>query len=140
MFRLLNIFTVLVAGSIMLSCQTYSTGLQQSVARADETSAIMTLKTISTTQQTYAAGNGGAYGSFQQLCEAGYLDSRFNSANPQFKGYTFSINVGDKSFSCNADPAPGTAQSARHFYIDSVSDEMHANPTQPATSADPGLN
>jgi Tfp pilus assembly protein PilE len=140
MIRLLNIVTVLVACSILLSCQSYSTGLQQSVARADETSAIAALKTISTSQETYAASNGGSYGSFQQLCEAGYLDSRFNFTNPKMNGYVFSVSVGDKSFSSNADPAPGTAQSLRHFYIDSSSGEMHANPTQPASSADPGLN
>jgi hypothetical protein len=140
MIRHLNIVTVLVACSILLSCQSYSTGLQQSVARADETSAIVTLKTISTAQQTYAVSNGGNYGTFQQLCEAGYLDSRFNYTQPQVKGYLLSMNVGDKSFSCNADPAPGTAQPARHFYIDSASGELHANPTQPATSADQGLN
>ncbi len=140
MIRLLSIVALLVACSILLSCQSYSTGLQQSVASAGETSAIATLKTISTTQQTYAVSNGGSYGSFQQLCEAGYLDSRFNSTNPKVMGYVFSMNLGDKSFSCNADPAPGTAQSLRHFFIDSSSGEMHANPTQPATSADPGLN
>lgn len=140
MIRHLNIVTVLVACSILLSCQSYSTGLQQSVARADETSAIVTLKTISTAQQTYALSNGGNYGTFQQLCEAGYLDSRFNYTQPQVKGYLLSMNVGDKSFSCSADPAPGTAQPARHFYIDSASGELHANPTQPATSADQGLN
>ena len=102
--------------------------------------AIVTLKTISTAQQTYALSNGGNYGTFQQLCEAGYLDSRFNYTQPQVKGYVLSMNVGDKSFSCNADPAPGTAQPARHFYIDSASGELHANPTQPATSADQGTD
>ena len=140
MIRNASTATILVALAFLISCQSYSTGLQKSMDSAGEASAIMTLKTISTAQQTYAASNDGSHASFQQLCEAGYLDSRFNSANPQVGGYVFSMNVGDKSFSCNADPAPDKTKSLRHFYIDSASAEIHANPTQPATSTDPGLN
>ncbi|MGI8836741.1 MAG: hypothetical protein ACR2H4_08910 [Pyrinomonadaceae bacterium] len=44
MVRLLIIAGVLFAGSVVLSCQSYSTGLQQSVARADDTSAMVALK------------------------------------------------------------------------------------------------
>ena len=68
MIRVLSIVCLLVVFALLLSCQTYTTGLQQSVARADETSAIAALKTISTAQQTYAISNGGGYGTFQQLC------------------------------------------------------------------------
>ena len=140
MIRFVGTVILTLAVASLLSCQSYSTGLQQSLDSAGDTTAIMALKTISTTQQTYAASNDGTYASFQQLCETGYLDSRFNSTNPQVGGYVFSMNVGDKSFSCNADPAPGRGKSLRHLYIDSTSDEIHANPTQPATATDPGLN
>lgn len=140
MIRLLSAVSILIAFAFLISCQTYSTGLKQSLDRAGETSAIVTLKTISTTQQTYAASNDGGYASFQQLCDAGTLDSRFNSANPRIGDYVFSMNVGDKFFSCNADPAPGRGASLRHFYMDSTSGEIHTNATQPATSTDPELN
>src|SRR5882672_7633886 len=104
-----------------LSCQTYSTGLQQSLARADETAATGALRSIAIAQQTYAVSNEGNYGSFQQLCDAGYLDSRFNSEHPAIKDYVFTMNVFSKSegpsnFSCNADPIGNGA--GRHFYID----------------------
>ena len=140
MIRFVGIVILTLAVASLLSCQSYSTGLKQSLDRAGETSAIVTLKTISTTQQTYAASNDGSYASFQQLCDAGTLDSRFNSANPRIGDYVFSMNVGDKFFSCNADPAPGRAASLRHFYMDSTSGAIHANATQPATSTDPELN
>jgi Tfp pilus assembly protein PilE len=140
MIRLLSAVSILVALAFLISCQSYSTGLQKSLDSAGETSAIVTLKTISTAQQTYAASNNGSFASFPQLCEAGYLDSRFNSTNPQVGTYVFSLNLGDKSFGCNADPAPGKATSLRHFYMDSASGEIHANPTEPATSADPALS
>jgi hypothetical protein len=140
MIRFVGTVILTLAVASLLSCQSYSTGLKQSMDRAGETSAIVTLKTISTTQQTYAASNDGSYASFQQLCDAGTLDSRFNSANPRIGDYVFSMNVGDKFFSCNADPAPGRPASLRHFYMDSNSGEIHTNATQPATSTDPELN
>jgi hypothetical protein len=127
-----------------LTCQTYTTGLQQSVARADETSAIGALRTIALAQRTYSVSNGGSYGSFQQLCDGGYLDSRFNSSKPEVKDYILTMDVGAKpgsesGFSCNADPSGAGGQAGRHFYIDSTSNEIHVNPTQPATANDPAF-
>ncbi len=120
-----------------LSCQSYTTGLQQSAGRVDETAVIATLRTIGVAQRSYSVSNGGDYATFQQLSEGGYLDSRFNSSNPEVKGYALTMNVGEKSFGCNADPALAGAQPARHFYIDSTSAEIHANPSQAATVTDP---
>jgi len=137
MIRLLSFVCLLIVFVFLISCQTYSTGLQQSVARADETSAIAALKTISTAQQTYAVSNGGSFGTFQQLCEAGYLDQRFNSNTPQVKDYVLSMEVSANSYSLNADPARSGEQAGRHFYLDSSSPLIRVNPTQPATATDP---
>jgi hypothetical protein len=128
-----------------LSCQSYTTGLQQSVGKTDEISAIAALHSIMAAQRTYSLSNGGDYGTFQQLCEAGYLDSRFNSSKPEVKDYVLTMDVSQKSgsespsnFSCNADPIRGQ-QAGRHFYIDSTSTEIHINPSQPATARDAAL-
>lgn len=121
------------------SCQSYTTGLQQSSNRVDETAVLATLRTIGVAQRSYSVSNGGDYGTFQQLSEGGYLDSRFNSSKPEVKGYALTMNVGEKSFGCNADPALPGAQPARHFYVDSSSAEIHTNPSQPATATDPVL-
>jgi type II secretory pathway pseudopilin PulG len=137
MIRFLGIVSLLIVFAFLLSCQTYTTGLQQSVARAEETSAIAALKTISTAQQTYAISNGGAYGTFQQLCEGGFLDQRFNSSAPQIKDYVFSMDTSANSFSVNADPARAGDQAGRHLYMDSTSPLIRVNPTQPATAKDP---
>jgi hypothetical protein len=132
---------VLLLGVSSFACQNYSSGLQQSVSTVDETAAITTLRTIGTAQRTYAVSNGGDYGTFPQLCAAGVLDERFNSDQPEVRGYVLTMNVGDKSFSCNADPAPGgKQQAARHFYIDSTSTALHANPSQPASATDASVN
>jgi hypothetical protein len=97
------------------------------------------MNAIRVAQRTYSVSNGGDFGTFQQLTQASYLDSRFNSSQPQVRGYVFAMTVGDKSFSCNADPTAQGAQPFRHFFIDSTSTEIHVNPTQPATAADAGL-
>jgi Tfp pilus assembly protein PilE len=127
-----------------LSCQPYSTGLQQSVARADETAAKAALHTISVAQQTYSVSNGGDFGTFQQLSEAGYLDSRFNSSKPAIRDYVLTMEVAPKSegqpagfYSCNADPVTTGAKDGTHFYIDSTSSHLHVNPNESATAKDP---
>ena len=125
-----------------LACQSYTTGLQQSVSKTDEISAIAALHSIAAAQRTYSLTSGGEYGTFQQLVEGGYLDPRFNSSKPEVKDYALTMDVRQKSgnespsrFSCNADPIRGQ-QAGRHFYIDSTSPEIHVNPGQPATAGD----
>jgi hypothetical protein len=129
---------------VSLSCQTYTTGVQQTVARADETVALGALRATALAQRTYAVSNGGDYGTFQQLCEGGYLDSRFNSSKPQLKDYVLTMEVHPKSgsesegfYSCSADPVSTGNQAGRHLYIDSTSNEIHLNSAQPATAKDP---
>ena len=140
MFRFAVLATTVLICLASLSCQSYSTGLQQSMARADETAATGALRTIAIVQQTYSVSNGGNYGTFQQLVAGGYLDSRFNSDKPALKDYVLTMEVGSAAegpyYRCNADPA-GTGPQGRHFYIDSSSNFLHANPTQPASASDP---
>ena len=127
---------LLVAYLSCTGCQTYTEGLKQDVARANELGALAALHSIALAQQTYSVSNGGKYGTASQLVEGGFLDS--NIANPENKDYVLTVEVGQKAggdfYSCNADPKdkPG-----RHFYIDSTSREIHVNPTQPATASDP---
>ena len=78
--------TVLVSIA-MLSCQEYSSGLQRSVQRADETAAVAALHTVGMAQQTYSL-TGGDFGTFQQLCAGGLLDPRFDSSNPAIQDYS----------------------------------------------------
>jgi hypothetical protein len=123
-------------------CQTYTTGLEKSVERADETSAIGALRAISLSEQTYSVSNGGEYGTLQQLTDSGLLDGRFGGQRP-VKDYVLTLNTTTKpsepSFSCNADPDPTTGRAGRHFYIDSTSGVIHVNDTQPATASDKAL-
>ncbi len=125
------------------ACSSYTTGIQQSVARADEIGAITTLRSISMAQQAYSVTHGGAFGTFPQLVEGGYLEKRFNSDAPKIKGYVLTMTVTPGSgaspdfFRCNADPGDDDAGTVgRHFYFDSASPEIKVNSTQPASAAD----
>ena len=139
MFRFLSGAALIIACAGLFSCQTYTSGLQQSVARADETSAVMAMNTIATAQQAYALSKGGAFGSFAQLCEGGFLDQRFNSSNPQIKDYILSMETSESSFSIKADPTRSGEAAGRHLYMDSTGPQIHVNATQPATADDPTM-
>ena len=144
MFRIQIFAPIFVLCIASLSCQSYSTGLQQSVVRADETAATAALHAIATAQRTYSASNGGDYGTFQQLSEGGHLDERFNSSKPTIKDYVLTMEVAPKAegqaegfYSCKADPDPKGAKAGSHFYIDSSSSGLHVNPNEAATARDP---
>jgi hypothetical protein len=126
-----------------LSCQQYSTGVHESLARADETVVLSALRTISIAQRAYSLSNAGEFGTFEQLVQGDYLDQRFNSVRPIVKDYALVMAVNPKSpksaegfFSCNADPERAGNRAGRHYYIDSTSTEIHVNANEPATAQD----
>jgi hypothetical protein len=125
------------------ACQTYSTGpvsgLVQSQDTLGETVVISTLQQVAKAQFAYSVSSGGSFGSFEQLTEGGYLDSRFASNRPEISGYALSMTTTLGSFSCNADPVSADNKNARHFYIDSTSPNVHVNATAPASANDPNV-
>ena len=143
MFRLTRLALLIVICLASLSCRTYTTGLDESLAEADETAVIAALRAIAQAEMTYAISTGGDFGSLEQLKEGGYLDSRFMAADGGVKDYVLTVKTQPPvegvpaSFSCNADPKGSGPQAGRHFYIDSTSPSIHVNRTQSATAADP---
>src|ERR1700730_2930636 len=133
MFRYLLLALLLIACCAAMACQSYSTGMQQSVTKTDETAAISALHSISAAQRTYSVSNGGSYGTCEQLAKAGLVDERFKMDKPKFKGYVLAMNVTPKaeggpegSYRVNADPEGSGPQVAdRHLYIDSTSGLIH---------------
>jgi hypothetical protein len=126
----------------LAGCQNYEKGLEQTVARADETSAIALLHAIALAERTYSLTNSGDYGTLQQLADGGFLDARYTGEKP-LKDYAVALVVSPKqpgtpegSYICNADPQKSGDRVGRHFYIDSSSTYVHYNDTQPATATD----
>jgi hypothetical protein len=135
---------LLAISFVSASCQDYTSGLQQTVKRADETVAIAALRSISIAQQAYTVSNSGEYGTLKQLIDGGFLDARMASDKP-VKDYVLTLKVTPKSadnpagsYTCNADP-DATVTVGKHYYIDSSSNVIHVNETQPATSADKSI-
>ncbi len=125
----------ILALPLFLNCQSYTTGLQKTRTKADETAIIGTLRTIATAQRAYSVSTGGDYGSFSQLTENGFLDDRFGSEKPVVQDYELTMTAEGKEFRCHADPA--NQQEGRHFYIDSTSLLIRVNPSAPASASDP---
>lgn len=121
---------------IFTGCQTYSTGIQQSKVRAEETTAIALLQTVGVAQRAYATMNNGDYATFEQLSKENLLDSRFSSDTPELGGYVLTMKVGAKTFSCNADPTIEET-GGRHYYIDSSSTVVRMNASHAASAEDP---
>ena len=139
----LHAFTILFLSLALISaCQSYTSGLQQSVARADETAAIALMRTISIAERTYSLSNDGEYATLQQLVDAGFLDARYTGEKP-LKDYVITLKVIPKaagaaegSYSCNMDPDKTGEHVGRHLYVDSLTTGIHINDTQPATATD----
>src|SRR5437870_10622275 len=113
----------------------------KAVGAGDEAFAIQALRTIATAQAQLKATRG-AYGDFDALTQAGLLDQRFAGKTPNLKGYRFTINASEADFSANADPQTTQTQpttGSRHFYIDSLENNIHVNTSGPAGKGDPTL-
>lgn len=124
-----------------VSCQQYSVGVQQSLARADESVVISMLRTISLAEQAYSVSSGGAYATLEQLVDGGYLDERFKSAKP-IKDYVLVLEITAPAgsqpagYTCNANPDRIGARAGRYFFISSASSQIRVNETKQASEAD----
>lgn len=128
--------------TLVNGCQSYTSGLQQSVARANETAAIALIRTISIAERTYSLSNDGEYATLQQLVDSGFLDKRYGGEKP-LKDYVITLKVTPKaagaaegSYSCNMDPDKTGEFVGRHFYVDSGIAGIHVNDSKPATAYD----
>jgi hypothetical protein len=135
----LLVLSLVVTTVSFISCTPYTTGLQKTKARADETAVIAALRTIGIAQRAHAMSKDGEYGTFEELVEGGFLDQRFNSEAPEVQGYVLTMKVSEKEFGCNADAPGSTDPPARHFYIDSTDSQIHVNNEQQASAQDPVL-
>ena len=133
---------IILLSVVFAGCQTYTSGLVKTAARADEAVVLSNLRAIITAENAYNASSG-SYGTFEQLTNGGFLDSRFKGERPSVNEYAYTIAVSEKSestgtnsYTCNADPERTGDRAGRHFYIDSTSNDIHLNATQPASAAD----
>lgn len=146
-FSLIELMIVIAIIGILIAVGV--TGWKAAVKSANEAAAIKTLRTIAEQQMLYYnAHQRSSFGTFDEMLKEGLLDTRFTGSTPVVEGYVFNMRVIPKStttqpgFAVNADPqvTEGVGATGKnHFYLDSDSNTIHVNSSQPATAADPPI-
>lgn len=146
-FSLIELMIVIAIIGILIAVGV--TGWKAAVKSANEAAAIKTLRTIAEQQMLYYnAHQRSSFGTFDEMLKEGLLDTRFTGGTPVVEGYVFNMRVIPKStttqpgFAVNTDPqvTEGVGATGKnHFYLDSDSNTIHVNSSQPATAADPPI-
>src|SRR6185369_8468349 len=145
--RIQKIFLVLVA--VMVVCLVLAglvfvkafEGWQLAIRAGNEEANVQNLKTIATVELQYFYSHHRTFGTFEQLVQEQLLSSKFSGNTVNTDGYVLTLNVTSEpaTFTIKADPAHAMAGS-KHFYLDSVSREIHVNAEKPAGPNDPVLD
>ena len=124
-------------------------GYRSAIKAANEAAAVKTLRSIAEQQMLYFnSRQRSAFGTFEEMRKAELLDSRFNGTSPVVDGYVYTMKVIPKStstqagYTINADPQVPTGVSAtgtNFYYVDSDTNIIHVNGTQPASATDPPI-
>ena len=143
-FTLIELMIVIAIIGILIAVATV--GYKAAIRAANETAAVKTLRTIAEQQMLYFnAHQRSKFGTFDEMLKDNLLDTRFAGNAPGVDGYIFTMRVIPKSttqqpaYSVNADPLLSEGVSAtgkNHFYVDSDTNTIHVNDSQPATKDD----
>jgi prepilin-type N-terminal cleavage/methylation domain-containing protein len=146
-FSLIELMIVIAIIGILIAVGI--TGWRAAVRSANEAAAIKSLRSIAEQQMLYFNSHQrSSFGSFDEMLKENLLDTRFAGATPVVDGYIYNMKVIPKStaqqagYTINADPqvTEGVGATGKnHFYLDSDSNTIHVNPTQPATVTDPPI-
>ena len=146
-FSLIELMIVIAIIGILIAVGV--TGWKAAVKSANEAAAIKTLRTIAEQQMLfYNSHQRTTFGTFDEMLKENMLDTRFAGTTPVVEGYVFQMRVIPKStttqpgYVVNADPqvTEGVGATGKnHFYLDSDSNTIHVNESQPATVSDPPL-
>lgn len=146
-FSLIELMIVIAIIGILIAVGV--TGWRAAVRSANEAAAIKTLRSISEQQMLFFNSHQrSSFGSFDEMLKENLLDTRFAGSTPIVDGYVYTMKVIPRStaqqagYVVNADPqvSEGVAATGKnHFYMDSDTNTIHVNPTQPAAVADPPI-
>ena len=109
-----SLLELLIVVAIILIIATIAIpSLLRSRQAANESAAVVNLRTMNTAQMTYRSTSGGAFGTVTQLISAGLLDSRFSGT---VSGYDYSITVVSNGSDYTAQANPALSNSGRYGY------------------------
>lgn len=146
-FSLIELMIVIAIIGILIAVGV--TGWKAAVRSANEAAAIKTMKTVAEQQLLYYNSHQRTtFGTFDEMLKEGLLDNRFAGTTPVVEGYVFTMRVIPRSttqqasWALNADPQVTEGNSAtgrNHYYLDSDSNTIHVNESQPAAPSDPSI-
>ena len=146
-FSLIELMIVIAIIGILIAVGV--TGWKAAVKSANEAAAIKTLRTIAEQQMLYYNSHQrSSFGTFDEMLKENLLDPRFAGTTPVVEGYIFTMRVIPKStaqpasYAINADPqvTEGVGATGKnHYYLDSNTNTIHVNDSQPATATDPPI-
>ena len=146
-FSLIELMIVIAIIGILIAVGV--TGWKAATRAANETAAVKSLRSIAEQQMLYYnAHQRSSFGTFEEMLKENLLDSRFGGTNPVVDGYVYTMKVIPKStaqqagYTINADPqvTEGVGATGKnHYYMDSDTNTIHVNATQPATPTDPPI-
>ena len=146
-FSLIELMIVIAIIGILIAVGV--TGWKAAVRSANEAAAVKTLRTIGEQQMLYYNSHQrSTFGTFDEMLKENFLDTRFAGTTPVLDGYVYQMKVIPKStaqqpgYSINTDPQVSEGVSAtgrNHYYVDSDTNTIHVNATQPATATDPPI-
>ena len=146
-FSLIELMIVIAIIGILIAVGV--TGWRAAVRSANEAAAIKTLRTVAEHQMLYYnTHQRTTFGGFDEMLKEGLLDNRFAGTTPVVEGYIFTMRVIPRStaqqagYALNADPqvTEGVGATGKnHYYLDSDSNTIHVNDSQPATASDPSI-
>jgi len=146
-FSLIELMIVIAIIGILIAVGV--TGWKAAVRSANEAAAVKTLRTIAEQQMLYYNSHQrSTFGTFDEMLKENFLDTRFAGTTPVLDGYVYTMKVIPKStaqqpgYTVNTDPqvSEGVGATGRnHYYVDSDTNTIHVNATQPATAADPPI-
>jgi prepilin-type N-terminal cleavage/methylation domain-containing protein len=146
-FSLIELMIVIAIIGILIAVGV--TGWRAAVRSANEAAAVKTLRTIAEQQMLYYNSHQrSTFGTFDEMLKENFLDTRFAGTTPVLDGYVYTMKVIPKStaqqpgYTVNTDPqvSEGVGATGRnHYYVDSDTNTIHVNATQPATAADPPI-
>lgn len=146
-FSLIELMIVIAIIGILIAVGV--TGWKAAVRSANEAAAVKTLRTVAEQQMLYYNSHQRtSFGNFDEMLKEGLLDTRFAGTTPVVDGYVYAMRVIPKSttqqpgWALNADPQVSQGVGAtgkNHFYLDSDSNTIHVNDSQPATGTDPPI-
>jgi type II secretory pathway pseudopilin PulG len=145
--RIQKIFLVLVAVSVVglvLAGLVFVKAFDawQIAKRAgNEEATVQNLKTIAAVEAQYFYSHRRTFGTFEQLASEQLITSKFAGDPVTTDGYTLTLTLTPQppAFVITATPV-NKATGSKHFYLDSVSREIHFNSEKPAGPDDPIVN